>query len=200
MPVTARRGARLALAGAGRPPRGNASGHAYFDDDGGAAAKKNELKPFLEPTQWVIQTARNAAFIYQMEQVLDLYEQPYNTDYPVVCLDESPKQLIEQQIFAAANGQRCHDSAHVWRGRVVRGHRTAAWLARVVRRGRPLCRHVGALCGPADGYDLPRRQKSALGHGQPRHAQGQLFLRPFPPRRSPSVPAADGNRLHGVVQ
>jgi len=26
--------------------------------------------------------------------VLDVYEQPYDADYPVVCLDESPKQLI----------------------------------------------------------------------------------------------------------
>ena len=64
----------------------------------------------------MIPTARSAAFVYQMEQILDLYEQPYNADYPVVCLDESPKQLIEQQIFAAANGQRCHDSEYMRRG------------------------------------------------------------------------------------
>jgi len=51
-----------------------------------------------------------------MEQVLDLYEQPYDADYPVVCLDESPKQLIEQQTFTAANGQRYHDSEYVRRG------------------------------------------------------------------------------------
>jgi len=31
-----------------------------------------------------------------MEQVLDLYRQPYDKDYPVVCMDESPKQLIEE--------------------------------------------------------------------------------------------------------
>jgi len=31
-----------------------------------------------------------------MEQVLDLYKQPYDKDYPVVCMDESPKQLIEE--------------------------------------------------------------------------------------------------------
>ncbi len=30
-----------------------------------------------------------------MEQVLDVYKRPYNADYPVVCMDESPKQLIE---------------------------------------------------------------------------------------------------------
>ena len=51
-----------------------------------------------------------------MEQVLDLYEQPYDADYPVVCLDESPKQLIEKRVFMAKNGQRCYDSEYVRRG------------------------------------------------------------------------------------
>jgi len=30
-----------------------------------------------------------------MEQVLDVYKRPYDEDFPVVCMDESPKQLIE---------------------------------------------------------------------------------------------------------
>ena len=29
-----------------------------------------------------------------MEDVLDLYEQAYDADYPVVCMDEQPVQLI----------------------------------------------------------------------------------------------------------
>lgn len=31
-----------------------------------------------------------------MERVLDVYKRPYSREYPVVCMDESPKQLIEQ--------------------------------------------------------------------------------------------------------
>ena len=31
-----------------------------------------------------------------MEHVLDIYKKPYNEDFPVVCMDESPKQLIEE--------------------------------------------------------------------------------------------------------
>lgn len=31
-----------------------------------------------------------------MEQVLDVYKMPYNPDFPVVCMDESPKQLIRE--------------------------------------------------------------------------------------------------------
>jgi len=31
-----------------------------------------------------------------MEQVLDIYKKPYNKNLPVVCMDESPKQLIKE--------------------------------------------------------------------------------------------------------
>lgn len=31
-----------------------------------------------------------------MEQVLDVYKMHYNADFPVVCMDESPKQLIKE--------------------------------------------------------------------------------------------------------
>ena len=31
-----------------------------------------------------------------MERVLDVYKRPYDKDFPVVCMDESPKQLIDE--------------------------------------------------------------------------------------------------------
>jgi hypothetical protein len=31
-----------------------------------------------------------------MEMVLDIYKQPYNLEVPIVCMDESPKQLIKE--------------------------------------------------------------------------------------------------------
>lgn len=31
-----------------------------------------------------------------MEDVLDVYARPYDADYPVACLDESPKQLVSE--------------------------------------------------------------------------------------------------------
>jgi len=37
-----------------------------------------------------------------MEHVLDVYKMPYSKDYPVVCMDESPKQLIEEAKTAIA--------------------------------------------------------------------------------------------------
>ncbi len=41
-----------------------------------------------------------------MEQVLDVYAREYQQDYPVVCLDESPKQLVSevQQSFTDSKG------------------------------------------------------------------------------------------------
>jgi hypothetical protein len=37
-------------------------------------------------------------FIWHMEDVLDLYEQPYNPKHPVICFDERPCQLIGDAI------------------------------------------------------------------------------------------------------
>ncbi|MBT9161222.1 MAG: hypothetical protein DDT26_02526 [Dehalococcoidia bacterium] len=31
-----------------------------------------------------------------MEMVLDVYKRPFDPQYPVVCMDESPKQLIAE--------------------------------------------------------------------------------------------------------
>ena len=36
----------------------------------------------------------NSEFVANMEQVLDVYKRPYDENNPVVCMDESPKQLI----------------------------------------------------------------------------------------------------------
>jgi hypothetical protein len=47
-----------------------------------------------------------------MEKVLDIYKLPYNKEYPVVCMDESPKQLIKETrvpIPASAGRLERHD-------------------------------------------------------------------------------------------
>jgi hypothetical protein len=46
-----------------------------------------------------------------MEAVLDVYERPYDANYPVVNLDESPKQLISQvyKTFTDSKGQSYQD-------------------------------------------------------------------------------------------
>jgi hypothetical protein len=42
----------------------------------------------------VIPPTKSAAFVWRMEEVLDLYEEPYDEKRPVVCFDERPCQLI----------------------------------------------------------------------------------------------------------
>jgi transposase len=48
-----------------------------------------------------------------MEKVLEVYERPYNADFPVVCMDESPKQIIDYKEDIAPNGVRRQDSEYV---------------------------------------------------------------------------------------
>ena len=42
----------------------------------------------------MIPPEQNGSFVAHMEMVLDVYKRPYDERYPVVCMDESPKQLI----------------------------------------------------------------------------------------------------------
>jgi hypothetical protein len=45
---------------------------------------------------WCIPPKQNAAFVCQMEDVLDVYKQPYDPRHPQVCLDEKPTQLVAE--------------------------------------------------------------------------------------------------------
>lgn len=44
----------------------------------------------------MIPPEQNGNFVANMEMVLDVYKRPYDPRFPVVCMDESPKQLIEE--------------------------------------------------------------------------------------------------------
>ena len=56
--------------------------------------KKNEIKPWLVK-EWCIPEA-SAEYVAKMEDVLDVYQRPYDASLPVVCIDETNKQLIEE--------------------------------------------------------------------------------------------------------
>ena len=60
-----------------------------------ADAKKNDLKPHLQK-QWVIPPDGSAAFVAAMEDVLEVYQRPHDPARPVVCLDETSKQLVAE--------------------------------------------------------------------------------------------------------
>ena len=42
----------------------------------------------------MIPPEQNGSFVANMEMVLDVYKRPFNSRFPVICMDESPKQLI----------------------------------------------------------------------------------------------------------
>jgi DDE superfamily endonuclease len=73
------------------------------------------LKPF-QKLQWVIPAEKSASFVYQMEQVLSAYERPYNPDFPLVCMDESPKQVIDYKEFIGKDGKQYQDSEYIRKG------------------------------------------------------------------------------------
>ena len=58
-------------------------------------AQKNKLKPHLTD-YWVIPPKANAAFVAAMEDVLEVYTRPHDPSRPLVCLDETSKQLIAE--------------------------------------------------------------------------------------------------------
>ena len=51
------------------------------------------MKPWKKEG-WVIPPLQNGDFVANMEKILEVYKRPYDEKYPVVCMDESPKQLI----------------------------------------------------------------------------------------------------------
>ncbi len=110
---------------------------------------------------WVIPPKNDAEFVANMEEVLEIYEKPYNPENPVICMDEQPVQLIResrQPIPATENYPRRADYEYErngtacvfmfteplsgWREAVARHRRTKAdWAvetARILRR--TLCR------------------------------------------------------------
>jgi len=66
----------------------------------------NELKPWRKK-EWCIPPEADAEFVYHMEDVLDVYTRPLDPARPIVCLDESPEQLVSEtrQPLPARPGQ-----------------------------------------------------------------------------------------------
>lgn len=55
----------------------------------------NHLKPW-QTQEWCIPPEANAEFVCAMEDVLDVYQRPYDPRHPQVCMDESSKQQVKE--------------------------------------------------------------------------------------------------------
>lgn len=114
--------------------------------------------------QWVIPPERSAAFVAEMERVLDVYAEPYDPMRPVVCLDERPCALVGEGrdvlpmrpgadarqdheyvrgglccVFLAFEPLRPAEAGGAWRRAWVRPQRRRLEFAEVVRE---LCDEV----------------------------------------------------------
>jgi hypothetical protein len=112
------------------------------------------------------------AYITQMEDVLALYEKPYNAAEPVVCLDEKPVAL-----HADIRPPRPAKPGHIAkRDNEYKRCGTANLFAVVEPKAGPALhlRHAGSLRLPvrpgdsATGLRLSIRENHSSGHGQAR--------------------------------
>jgi hypothetical protein len=68
---------------------------------------------------YCIPPEHNAAFVANMEDVLDVYHRPYDEQCPVVCMDEKPYQLLDERRSAipmAPGAVTRYDSEYVRNG------------------------------------------------------------------------------------
>ena len=59
----------------------------------GRTLVKNDLRPHLNE-YWCIPPKESAEFVANMEDILDIYQQPYDPEYPLWCMDEKPYQIL----------------------------------------------------------------------------------------------------------
>jgi transposase len=133
---------------------------------------ENELKPW-QKKMWYIPKV-DAEFVARMEDVLDLYAEAPDERCPVVCFDETPRQLIgESRVpIAAKPGKPARvDYEYVRNGTanvfmVVDAHRP--WRhAKVTDRRTSRLRRVHAR---PRGQALPEGGSHPGRHGQPLHS------------------------------
>src|SRR3989344_4460995 len=100
---------------------------------------------------WVIPSL-TPEFIERMEEVLDLYAKPYDSQEPVVCFDEKSKELRKdaKPVIRGAITKRDYEYVRNGTANVFmtvepkRGHRTKKDFAREIRRVSKLPRYVKA--------------------------------------------------------
>ena len=61
----------------------------------GEMLNTNQVKPHLSK-YWCIPKGSDADFVMHMEDVLGVYKRPYDSEIPVICMDEKPIQLLDE--------------------------------------------------------------------------------------------------------
>lgn len=137
----------------------------------------------------MIPPRKSAAFVWRMEEVLDLYEEPYDPIRPVVCFDERPCQLLAdlREPLPTRPGRPARsDSEYERRGvanvlmafEPLSGWRWARVTER--RRGREFAEAVGYLLGEA----YPEAEKIRLVCDNLSTHTAAAFYEAFAPERA----------------
>ena len=59
----------------------------------GRILRNNDLHPHLDE-YWCIPPEEDPEFVARMEDILDIYEEPYDPKHPLWCIDEKPYQIL----------------------------------------------------------------------------------------------------------
>ena len=179
----ARRALAMVAPAAGGPGGGARLHRQRVARDGEAGAKKNALKPWRR-IGWVIPPQSNADFAAAMEQVLDVYRRPYDPAFPVVCMDETPRQFIGETRLpiAGAPGRPAREDYEYRRCGTCNVFMASEPLAGT-RMTRVMERRTKDRLGA-----LPRRHRRAVYRrnedhsrdGQPEHSSPRRPLRDLP--------------------
>jgi transposase len=151
---------------------------------------ENELKPWRRK-MWCVPEV-NGEYVARMEDVLDLYAEPPDPAHPVVCLDESPVQLIgEGRIpIPAAPGQvERYDYEYRRNGTVnlfvvINAHQP--WRSVTVTRRRTAQDYAARLQELVD-HDYPHAERiRVVQDNLSTHTPGSLYE---------TFPAAEAHRI-----
>ncbi len=138
---------------------------------------------------WVIPPRKSAAFVWRMEAVLDLYEEPHDPLFPVVCFDERPCQLLADVLEPLPGGpghleRRDHEyerrgMAHVLMAfEPLAGQREVEVTER--RRGKEFAEMVGRLAEEV----YPEAERIRLVCDNLSTHTAAAFYGTFPPERA----------------
>ena len=137
----------------------------------------------------MIPPKNSAAFVWRMEEVLDLYEEPYDPLLPVVCFDERPCQLlaeVREPLPIGPGRPERRDHEYERRGMVhvsmafepLTGWRRTSVTER--RRGREFAEEVRRLLGE----DYPQAERVRLVLDNLSTHTAAAFYEAFPPEQA----------------
>ena len=131
----------------------------------------------------------SAPFVANMEDVLEVYQRPHNSKHPLVCLDETSKQLIAETRapIPAKPGQPARHDCEYERNGVANLFMMFAplegWCRVKVTDRRAAVHYAHALKDLSDMH-FPGADKIVLVQDKSQHAYGCVALRSLSRRRS----------------